>query len=144
MVAVFCVIFVTIMGVAWHHLASTIRTFHARSNQICQDQGAIMALAEAMRALEIGPPPIIYNTKPCYCDETIPVMQNLRLKYPESDKTKYPESPLTYYYRLDFLPSKDADNNQVYTVTVTKRPEKPTDDTNTRLNINDFGKNGPI
>lgn len=138
MVAIFCVLFVTIMGVAWRHLASTIRTFHARSNQIYQDQGAIMALAEAMRALEVGPPPFTppdSNTYTCYCVETVPVMQNLRLKYP-TDKTKYPETPQTCNYQLTFTRPSAG----VYTVTVTKVATCGS----TMLDINKFGEKGPL
>ena len=143
LVAVFCVLFVTIMGVAWRHLASTIRTFHARSDQIYQDQGAIMALAEAMRALEVGPPPfvdappIVGSTCIRYCKiENIPIMQNLRLKYPASNKSQYPETPQTLYYELKFTKISAG----VYTVTA-KKVGTPGSEF---LDINAFGVNGPL
>ncbi len=69
-------------------------------------------------------------------------MQNLRIKYPETDKTKYPEATQTCYYQLTFRCIDST--NHVYTVTVTKLPQKPSDETYTLLNINDFGNGGPI
>jgi hypothetical protein len=144
MVAVFCVLFATFMGVAWRRMASTIRTFSVRSNQVGQDQGAIMALADAMRALEVGPPPT--TTYTCYCVETVSVMQNLRIKYPETDKTRYPETTKTCYYRLTFerqlSEESSSGDNRVYTVAVEKLEQKPAD--GTFLDINDFGVNGPL
>ena len=148
MVAVFCVLFATFMGVAWRRMASTIRTFSVRSNQIGEDQGAIMALAEAMRALEVGPPPIAsYLANPCYCVESVPVMQNLRIKYPETDKTLYPETTQTCYYQLTFVRQYTDENNsseddRIYRVTVEKLDQEPPG--GTLLDINDFGEYGPL
>ena len=144
LVAAFSLLFVTFMGVAWRQLASTIGTFSARSDQMQQDQGTVMALADAMRALEVGPPPLTaYSAKPCYCCEVVPVIENLRIRCP-ADRTSYPDATQTCYYQLTFVKSSDSSGNPVYSVTATKLPEKPSDATNTLLNINDFGALGPI
>ena len=140
--AMFCVIFVTILGVAWRQMASTIGTFSARSAHIQQDQGAMMALAEAMRALEVGPPPFEEEstTYTCYCTiNNVPVMQDSRIKYPNS-KDEYPESPKTCYYQLTFVQTGTTPSDRTYSVTVTSVSSLGTP----AYDINNFGVNGPF
>jgi hypothetical protein len=142
LVAAFCVLFVTFMGVAWRQMASALCTFSNRSEAIQEDQGAIMALAQAMRALEVGPPPLTeYATKPCYGTVSVPVMQNMRVKYPDN-VANYPETPSTYYYQINFELTGNSTTSKSYKVTVTKLSDAPTN--GTLLKIDDFGKNGPL
>jgi hypothetical protein len=56
LVIVFNVLFLAIIGVAWRQMSSAIRTFSVRTDRIQQEQGALQALAHALRALEIGYP----------------------------------------------------------------------------------------
>jgi hypothetical protein len=145
MVAVFCVLFVTFMGVAWHRMASTIYTFSARSTQMQQDQGMIMALADAMRALEVGLPPLPPSGNPddpyrCWCRESVPVMQNVKIKPPIAPSTLCSTEPR--YYDLTFTTTQIAEGYTV-TVTVTPRNGPPVAGSTTpTLDINTFGNYG--
>jgi len=145
--AMFCVLFMTVLGVAWRQMASTIGTFSVRCDYIQQDQGAVMAMAEAMRALEVGPPPFSSNptSYTCYCTiNNVPVIQDMKVKYPNV-KDDYPESTKTCHYEVKFerktaAEEETPENDRVYTVTVTS----VTTAGSPVLNINDFGRKGPF
>jgi hypothetical protein len=142
LVAVFCVLFVTFMSVAWRRLASTICTFSARSTQFQHDQGMIMALADAMRALEVGPPPPPLSDAEgsqytCYCCENVPVMQNLKIKSPIALEPRY--------YTLTFTKAESDSNSRKYMVAVQPRDGPPTNGAVVPLlDMNDFGNRGPL
>ena len=145
MVAIFCAMLVTFMGVAWRHMSSTIRTFSARSDQIQSDQGAMMALADAMRALEVGPPPL--STYTCYCIKDVPAMENMMIQCPASNIALYPERTTRCYYQLTFtrLTTEEATtpaDDRIYTVEAKKLSAAPA--AGSLLNINDFGSAGPL
>jgi hypothetical protein len=140
LVATFSLLFVTFMGVAWRQLASAIGTFSARSNQIQQDMGAMMALADAMRALEVGPPPYDANGQyQCYWpgntywNATVPAMQNARIQWPQTTAADYPQNPQSCYYQLTFQRTIAGQ----YTVTAEKVPAQGVP----LFDINNFGTN---
>jgi hypothetical protein len=147
LVAAFCVLFVTFMGVAWRQMASALYTFTSRSEQIQQDQGAYMVLAQAMRALEVGPPPS--SSYVCYGSATVPAMANMRVQCPDptsySSETDaiaaYPDSPTVCYYEVTFA----LGGVKTYVVTVKRLSSAPTPtEEKPYLNMNDFAKNGPL
>lgn len=53
----FCLLFLSLLGVAWRGTASVLRGQSIREIQTRRDEGTIPALARAMKLLETGPPP---------------------------------------------------------------------------------------
>ena len=128
LVVIFCVIFTTLIALAWRRMASTIYTFSAHADQIQQDQGAMLALADAMRTLEVGPPPFTSDSPTvyaCYDTVSVPTVQNLMLQ--EGTET-------SKCYSVTFTLTGDhAYSVQVVGGTPAGRP----------LNSDDFGSLGP-
>ena len=145
LVAAFSVLFVTFMGVVWRQMASTLYTFSTRSDQIQQDQGAMMVFAEAMRGLELGPPPAAI----CYGSATVPAMANLKVQCPDPTDyaseaaaiADYPKSSSVSYYEVTFA----LIGAKTYTISVKRLSSAPTaTESAPYLDINKFGKIGPI
>ncbi len=54
-VIIFSVIFLAMLGMVWNQIGSAMRAFTVRSQQIQRDQGAVQALAHAMRGARNRP-----------------------------------------------------------------------------------------
>ena len=135
---IFCVLFGALMAVALRRTASTIYSFTAHANQLEQDQGALMALADAMRALEVGPPPFdpgssVYT---CYDQVNVAPVQNLRIQ-------SGPLVPKWYIITYTATGSSGTPPTYTYTVQVAAGPSTGPPDGSKQLNVNSFCANGP-
>ncbi len=112
LVIVFCVLFFTLVGVAWQQMSSVVRIFTVRTNQLLRDRGATQALADALHALDVGPPPGNPDVYQCYDTVQIPPLNALKF---QSDGAASPG-----YYKVTFTQVRSAEvgGNRVYQVTV--------------------------
>ena len=129
-VVVFCVIFLAMLGMVWRQLGSATRTFAMRTTCIQRDQGSVQALADAMHALEVGPPP----ANPYVCYDTVAIYPVRQLKtYTTDTKT-------SNYYQITFTRTSDAGvTPRTYSVAVVPVSSAGT----LPLNPNDFAAAGP-
>ena len=68
LVLLFVLLFVTILGVGWRRLGSSVRVQTIRVGQIQRDQGSVQALGLGLGLLETGSPPS--NPYACYVNVT--------------------------------------------------------------------------
>ena len=119
LVVMFTMIFVMLTGVAWRQMSSVIRNFSVRTNRIQCDQGALQALAHALRRLENGVPP----ADQYFCYDTIqsPAGQNVMTNRLETAQTLR-----NCYYKLTFSRQPDQNGLRIYQITVEPVPEPGT------------------
>jgi len=133
LVVVFSVLFFTLIGVAWRQMSSVVRIFTVRTNQLLRDRGATQALADALHALDVGPPPGNPDVYPCGNTVQVPPLTGLKFQSTGAN------SPCYYTVSFTRVPNEETGGNRVYQVTV----EQCASPTAPALDPAAFAANGP-
>jgi hypothetical protein len=111
LVVMFTMLFVMLAGVAWRQMSSVVRNFSVRTSRIQRDQGALQALAHALRRLENGVPPA--DDYSCYDTIQVPGGQNVM-----TNRLGTAQTLRDCFYKLTFRRQPDHDGKRGYQVTV--------------------------
>jgi hypothetical protein len=111
LVVAFTMLFVMLTGVAWRQMSSVVRNFSVRTDRIQRDQGALQALAHALRRLENGVPPA--DDYSCYDTIQVPAGKNVMAR-----RLGTAEPLRDCYYKLTFTRKADLDGKRIYEVAV--------------------------
>jgi hypothetical protein len=111
LVIIFSLLFLTLMGVAWRRMASTIRVFSVRTSHISHDRGCLQALAHALQRLEhCVPPTSVYE---CYDTVQTPLGKNLI-----AQRSGTGGSLGDCYYKVTFTRQDDVGGKRIYRIAV--------------------------
>ena len=119
LVVMFTMLFVMLTGVAWRQMSSVVRNFSVRTSRIQRDEGALQALAHALRRLENGVPPA--DDYSCYDTIQVPAGQNVM-----TNRLGTAQTLQNCYYKLTFTRQPDQDGKRIYQVTVEPVPSPGT------------------